>query len=412
VKIPHIVMALRSPRWLLYAGALAAAGLLSSCGGDSNWYFAPVNVPNSVAIADVNGDGVRDLLVATTLYQGYPDNPGFANVILNSASSPGSFQTGVQYPTTNLDASSMAVADLTGSGALDMVVANAYGSVSIYLHGATPGTFMQAVDVATSGAPNQVVVGDINGDGLPDLVLADLYGSVIYLLQDPAHPGQFLDPVVMPTATSSSSVALADLNGDGAVDIVAAGSDDYGNGGVYVFFQVAAAPGTFLTPASFPAGVAPQSVKAADMDGDGLTDLVVADFGYADGTGAGVAVLLQDPAHAGAFLAPVTYASPGGSIDVAVAALTTPGVNDVVLANLAPGATGSVSVLLHDPAHPGALLGATNYAGFGQPLGVALGDLDGDGAPDIAVADATSATVLIQSATQPGTFAAARQVGQ
>ena len=174
MNIPRIVMALRSPRWLIGAGALAAAGRCSSCGSDSNCYFAPVNVPNSVAIADVNGDGVQDLLVATTLYQGYPDNPGFANVILNSASSPGSFQTGVQYPTTNLDASSIAVADLTGSGALDMVVANAFGSVSIYLHGATPGTFMQAVDVATGGAPNQVVIGDIDGDGLPDLVLADL----------------------------------------------------------------------------------------------------------------------------------------------------------------------------------------------------------------------------------------------
>lgn len=412
MKIPTLPMALRSSGTLIRAGALAAAGLLASCGGDSNFYFVPFNVPNSVAIADVNGDGAPDLLVATTLDQGYQDNPGFANVILNSASSPGTFQTGVQYPTTNLDPSSVAVADLTGSGFLDMVVANVFGSVSVYMHGATPGTFMAAVDVPTGGAPNQVVIGDINGDGLPDLVLADLFGSVIYLLQDPAHPGQFLAPVALPTATSASSVTLADLNGDGAVDLVAAGSDSFGNGGVYVFFQVAATPGTFLTPVRFAAGVAPQAVRAADMDGDGLMDLVVADFGYSDGSGAGVAVLLQDPAHAGTFLAPVTYASPGGSIDVVAGALTSAGANDVVLANLAPGNTGSVSVLLHDPAHPGALLSATNYSGFGQPLGVALGDLNGDGRPDIAVADATSATVLIQSATQAGAFAPAKQVGQ
>ena len=55
-----------------------------------------------------------------------------------------------------------------------MVVANVFGSVSVYLHGATPGTFQPAVDVTTGGAPNQVVIGDINGDGQPDLVLADL----------------------------------------------------------------------------------------------------------------------------------------------------------------------------------------------------------------------------------------------
>ena len=65
-------------------------------------------------------------------------------------------------------------------------------------------------------------------------------------------------------------------------------------------------------------------------------------------------------------------------------------------------------MLLQDPAHPGALLAATSYPGFGQPLGVAIGDLNGDGLADIAVADATSATVLLQSATQPGAVRAGR----
>ena len=129
----------------------------------------------------------------------------------------------------------------TGSGALDMVVANAFGSVSVYMHGTTAGTFMPAVDVPSGGAPNQVVIGDIDGDGLPDLALADLNGSVILLMQDPAHPGQFLAPLVLPTPTSASSVALADLNGDGVLDIVACGSDAYGNNGaVYVLLQVPA----------------------------------------------------------------------------------------------------------------------------------------------------------------------------
>jgi FG-GAP-like repeat len=406
----HLSATRLSGRWLPAAAALIAAGLLASCGGDGNWYYAPVNVPNSVAIADLTGNGVQDLVVATTAYQGYPDNPGFANVIMNSATSPGTFATAVPYPTTNLDPSSIAVADLTNAGALDMVVANAYGSVSVYMHGATLGTFLPAVDVPTGGSPNQVVIGDVNGDGLPDLVLADLFGSVIILLQDPAHPGQFLSPQSLPTATSASSVALGDMNGDGALDIIAAGSDPYGNGAAYVFLQVAATPGTFLSPVSVPAGAAPQSVKVADMNGDGALDLVVADFG--NGGGAGVSVVLQDAAHPGTFLAPVNYATPGGSIDVAVGFLTTAGANDVVVANLSPGGTGSVSVLLHDPAHPGALLAATNYAGFGQPLGVALGDLNGDGRLDIAVADGTTATVLIQSASQPGAFAPATQVGQ
>jgi len=115
--------------------------------------------------------------------------------------------------------------------------------------------------------------------------------------------------------------------------------------------------------------------------------------------------------HQGTFLAPVTYAAQAASLDVAVADLNGDGKPDLVVANLGPAPTGSVSVLLQDPARPGVFLTASSYAGFGQPLGVAIADLNGDGHPDIAVADATSATVLLQIPTSPGTFAAAARVG-
>jgi hypothetical protein len=122
-------------------------------------------------------------------------------------------------------------------------------------------------------------------------------------------------------------------------------------------------------------------------------------------------VLLQDAAHPGSFLAPVTYATQAEAVDVAVGDLNGDGKPDLVVANLGPAPTGSVSVLLQDPARPGVFLAAASYQGFGQPLAVAIGDLNGDGHPDIAVADGTSATVMLQIATAPGTFAQAVQVG-
>jgi hypothetical protein len=403
--------------------AVALAGLaltLSSCNDDNNNYYCcvgTINVPNSVALADVNGDGTLDLLVATTADQGLAQNPGFANVILNSKSAPGTFSKGVPYPTTGNNPSSIAVADLTGSGFLDMVVANVTGSVSVYIHGTTPGTFKAAVNLSTGGAPNQVVLADVNGDGLPDIVLADFSasGNVIVLHQDPANPGQFLAPVRLPTGAATASVAVADLNGDGAADIVATGYDNYGNNGaVYVFYQVAAQPGTFLSPVTYPAGAAPQSVKIADMNGDGLPDLIVANYGPgADGTGIpGVSILLQNASKPGTFLTPASYLTFGGSVDVAVADLNGDGKPDVVVASLGPPPTGSISVLLQDPAHPGVLLGASGYPAFGQPLGVAIGDLNDDGLPDIAAADGTSAIVLLQLSGKPGQFANPVQVGQ
>jgi hypothetical protein len=52
-----------------------------------------------------------------------------------------------------------------------------------------------------------------------------------------------------------------------------------------------------------------------------------------------------------------------------------------------------------------------SYNGFGEPLSVAVGDVNKDGLPDIVVADSTTATLMVQSATSPGTFEAAVQVG-
>jgi len=241
-------------------------------------------------------------------------------------------------------------------------------------------------------------------------------GHAIVLFQDPANPGSFLAPVSFATGDNGAAgVAIADVNGDGANDIIVATEDVNGNNGaVFVFYQNSATPGTFLAPVSFPAGAQPAAVKIADVNGDGLPDIVVANLGPgSDNTGSpGVSVLLQDPAHAGRFLAPVTYATQAQAIDVAIGDLNGDGKPDLVVANLGPAPNGSVSVLLQDPAHPGVFQAASSYAGFGEPLSVAIADLNKDGHPDIAVADGASAVVLLQIATAPGTFNQGVQVGQ
>jgi hypothetical protein len=413
----------------------AAAGLLlmslASCNNDDDNYYCcapvqPITVPNSIAIADVNGDGVPDLLVAATLETGGFLNPGEANVILGNKSPAGSFQTAVSYPTTGPNPSSIAVADLEGSGKKDLVVANfSSGSVTVFIHGTVAGTYQDGININTGGSPNQVAVAPISGSGNPDIVVADasINGNVIILPHDPSHPGQFLAPVMLPTQATTSGVAIADVNGDGLPDIVASTYDANGNNGaVLVFLQSKSSPGTFASPVSYPAGAQPQTVRAADLRSIGVMDLVVANLGPGtDGTGSsGVSVLLQSTTTPGTFAAPVTYTTASGTVDVQAAALTCsvnvvvspPCLPDIVAANLGPAPTGSVSVLLHNAASPGTFGAATNYPGFGQPLAVAIADLNGDGFPDIAVADGTSATVLLQKSGGGGTFAAPVQVGQ
>ena len=409
----------------LALGLALALGMLAGCYDDNPNLPPIIPTPNSIVVADANGDGAPDLLVATTADEGAALNPGYADVILNTPGSLGTFRTGVHYSTTGNNPSSIQAVSLTGTGLPDLIIANfSSGSVSVFMHGATPGTYESAIDVATGGQPNQVVACDphaavscdLTGNGKPSLVLADMSssGNAIVLPADPASPGKFLAPVKLSTGLTTPSVAVGDLNGDGAPDIVAATFDSSGNhGAVMIFYQNLNQRGTFQAPMSFPAGAQPQSVKIADVDGDGLPDIIVANFGPGnDGQGsAGVSVLLQDSSHPGSFLPPVTYATPGSSIDLWVADLDGDHKQDIVVANLQPSGTGSVSVLLQDPAHAGAFLPATNYAALSQPLSVTVADLNGDGLPDIAIADGPSAGVLFQNAASPGTFGSATQVG-
>jgi hypothetical protein len=389
--------------------------VLAGCGNDGSSSF---NAPNSVVIADLNGDGAPDLAVATTSVaaDGSSPNPGFASVFLQNTSNRGTFQSGKHYATGNNPAS-IAVGDLSGTGTSDLVVANfVAGSVSVLLQ-TSPGSgqYQTATDVSTGGNPNDVVVADVNGDGKQDIVVADnaSTGRVVVLLQDPASPAHFLAPVALATTIGASGVTVGDINGDGKADIVAAVSDTNGNNGaIVVFYQDPATAGSFLPAQSFAGGAQPASVRIADLNGDGLADLAVANIGPGtDGTGAsGATVLMQDAANPGSFLAPVTYAAQAGVIHIVVADLDGDGKPDLITANLGPSPTGSVSVLLQDPTRPGIFQQSQSYSGFGQPLAVAVADLNADGRPDIAVADGSTATVMIQGTT-PGTFTSINQIG-
>lgn len=401
-----------APRALVL-GSLIATLVGCKWGGDNHSTF---RVPTSVAIADVNGDGLPDLALSTSIVRDDgADQTGVASVFLQSSSTRGTFQGAKDYGAAT-GPSAIAVGNLSGSGTTDLVVANANsGSVTVLLQTAPGSTqYQAATSYSVGGVPNDVQLADVNGDGRLDAIVADnaASGHVIILPQDPANPGHFLAPVSLATPNAASGVAVGDINGDGKPDIAAGTSDSNGNNGaVIVFYQNAAAPGSFLAPVTVAAGAQPITVKIADMNGDGVADLVAANFGAGtDGVGSsGVSVVLQDPANPGTFLAPVTYAAQGGTTHLVVTDVDGDMLPDVVTANLGPAPSGSVSVLLQDATHPGTLKTAQSYAGFGQPLCVAVGDLDGDGRPDIAVADGNTATVMLQTTT-PGVFSGGAQI--
>lgn len=401
---------------------LLIAASLAGCGDDhydNHFVFNPYDVPNSVVIADLNGDGLPDLAVAATHIDGttYPDR-GFASVILQNSSAPGTFQRGVDMA-VGLDPSTIAVGDLDATGGVDLVVANVNSAnVSLLTQSATPGQFNAASNVAlpSSGLPFDIAIGDLNNDGLNDLAVADASnaGEVIVLFQDPANHGHYLPAITLTVGNPTTAVAIGDVDGDGLADLLVTSYDNSGNNGrVSLFAQDAVNAGQFLARVDFASGARPTSVKIADLNGDGLPDLLIANRGPgSDHSGSsGVSVLLQTSTP-GTFATPVTYATASGAIYAVAGDLNGDGQLDLVVANLGGSSSGSVSVLLQDAAHPGVFFTASNYAGVYGPLSVDIGDLNGDGRPDIAVADGNRATIMFQSTTTAGTFAAPKLVGE
>src|SRR5262249_31350961 len=126
--------------------------------------------PNGSALADVNGDGALDLVIAA----GYRDGShnGSANVLLGRGD--GTFQPPVTY-VSGTSANSIAVGDVNGDGRLDLVTTDFTGSAVDLLLGSGHGVFGAAIRIAAGPKPSVAVVSDVNGDSAPDLIVLN-YG--------------------------------------------------------------------------------------------------------------------------------------------------------------------------------------------------------------------------------------------
>lgn len=371
----------RMVRVLLLAGALLAlAG--SAQAGDGTFSAPPGpapgvgDAPRSIAVADLNGDGIQDLVTgnrfADTVSVLLGNGAGGFSPAVATSVDPGPLSVGIE---------AVAVADLNNDGKQDLITANFQGdSVSVLL-GDGAGGFSSTIGTAVVfDTPLSVAVGDLNDDGNQDVVTANRDADVVSVLLGNGAGG-FAPALATTVGDAPSSVAVVDLNGDARQDVVTANHD-----GDSVSVLLGNGAGGFGTPApATSAGDGTASVAAADLNGDGDQDLVAA-----NANGNTVSVLLGNGVG-GLTAASGPAPSVGGAPQsVAVADLDNDGTQDLVTANFGD----TVSVLRGKPAggfgvaSPAATLDTHPYA-------IAVADLNGDGNQDLATANFLSDNVSV-----------------
>jgi hypothetical protein len=359
----------------------------------------PGGLRDGLALGDVNGDGIPDL-ISTVLAGNY--NEGFVDIAYGEGS--GSFTKPVSYAVEGYNAiSNVVLADLGKSGLKDIVVGGDFGASVLLNLG--KGYFEDGIWTGVTGGTTCGATADFNGDGKPDLAvntpsgISILLGTGKYLVPFTAGTsialagggnatvvaylgkgnGTFTLASTTPTpANVQPSLVIADFNGDGKLDFVTTGNLlALGNG-----------DGTFQAPTALmanpPTGLF-SGIAVGDINNDGWPDLALVNESYQDD----LTVLLNN--QRGGFAA--TSTSNGGSLDqVILADLNGDGNLDLLV-----GSFGESSLEIYLGNGAGTFTSLTTLQGLLEAeSGIgSVADVNGDGIPDILLSGLTSIGVFL-----------------
>ncbi len=360
--------------------------------------FSTSSSPNSVDIGDLDGDGKSDLVVTcasnlTLRLNTYTSGAvSFANRVSASAGT---------------DTRSACIGDLNGDGQPDLVVGDFNGwDVSIFENKSWPGTlsFGTTGGISTgSGTPayssKSVSLGDIDGDGKPDLAVANYSTGKISVFRNTSTLSwiKFESKVDFSTVYAPFWLSIGDLDGDGKPDMVVANRL---NSSVSVFRNTSTSgtidSGSFAALVAFTTGSSPRSIGLGDIDGDGKLDLAVANYSGS------VSVLLNTSSSGSInFASKVDISTSGFPISVSVGDIDGDGKPDLVVPLTQTKAVGvfrntSSSGSVSFAAEQDFAVGIDYWYSSGTISGtVGIGDINGDGKPDLSIFDKTTGNVSV-----------------
>lgn len=348
--------------------------------------------PLSLAAADLNFDGKLDLVVAS--YYGHSSflandtPPGSAGVA--SFLSPATISAGPLARTA-------LAADLNGDGVADVAISSSFdNSLAILLNASSPRDTVPgfpAEQVIPLGYyPYMALFADFDGDGRPDLALNDGYSTILVMPNRTPGGARIVtfDPAQTVATGPFYTLAAADINSDGKPDLIATNDT-----GALIFINTTEAGSqtlTFSESRAFHVTEAPGSITTADINQDGRPDLIVS-----DGADATVAVLINTTPSGSAIadFAPLAVFNTGGSShSVTATDLNGDGMPDIVSADFL---NNTVSILLNTTPPKSSSPSFTHqYLATGpNPNFVAAGDINGDGRPDLIVTSEAENTASV-----------------
>lgn len=349
--------------------------------------------PESVAVGDVTGDGRNDVVMGVS--PGTSSTPDevlvYAQLADGSLAPPVAYPTGYGYgPPT-----SVAVGDITGDGRADVVVALHSIGIEVFPQ-LSSGTLGSPTTLATPD-DLRVRLGQLDGDGRLDVAALGWGTNTVRVFLNDGRGGLRTPVVYAAQHGGYDDLEVADVTGDGRDDVVAMSGEGL-TPNVSVLAQLAG--GGFAPAAAYSVGsgsiVLTAGIGIGDVTGDGRSD-VVASYG-GNRPSSNIAVFAQGTG--GALAAPVGYPSYDIPQPVDVADLDLDGRADVVTLH-----GGWLDAGVYRQRADGTLGSEELYPITSEdqysPHGLALGDVNGDGTPDVVIADMNNGLVVLSDNTPP-----------
>ncbi|UOE50107.1 FG-GAP-like repeat-containing protein [Mucilaginibacter sp. SMC90] len=349
------------------------------------------NYPYGVAIKDLDGDGKPDIVVV---------NSGNDNVsFFKNNSEPGapSFALATQKAVNNYS-NGLTVDDLDGDGKPDVVVANfSNNTISIFKNTSANNqiNFDNAITFNTGQSPYAIAIADFNGDGKPDLAVTNEYSYPSYIsvyTNSTTQNGQisFLAERDFPSLTNSRGISATDVDLDGKADIIVASQDGF----VSVFKNTSAgstinfdAKIDYNVPSS---GGGAESIVVLDFDGDLKPDIAVADNNLP-----GSVSVWKNNSSVGSvsFVSRQDFSTGQNPFSICAGDINGDGKPDLAVTNQVDN---TISVLINSSSSGNIMFNSKlNFPTGDYPRSANMGDIDGNGRPDLIVGNNAGSTVSI-----------------